>query len=165
MLIIVEGCDRTGKSSLCERLRDDHGGVILHFDRPVTDDMLAEYLAPLANYSPRRGQNVFVDRHYLGETVWPQFFGRPTGMTDVLQATIEGVLGRLGACCVLAMRDPRELNEACRDEPPGDRAWLVQLDFESRAASSLLPWIEYRHDHPGDYEHVVLNAQYAEDQV
>ena len=164
MLIVVEGCDRTGKTSLCRRLVTELGGFYVHFGPPTLDDPVEEYLAPLARYVPGHDQHLIVDRHYLGETVWPSFFKRKTKMTDSTQAQIEGFLERRGACCVLAIREPRSLNQACvdGDEPTGDKAWLVQVVFQSHAAHSRLPWIEYEHGKPGDYEHVVMNARERE---
>lgn len=162
MLIVVEGCDRAGKSTLCRNLRYQFGGEILHFSAPDPGrDPVSEYVDPLAAYRPGSGRNLYVDRHYLGELVWPRFFSRESLMDDDKQAQIEGVLNVLGACCVLAVREPRSLNQACVDdeEPPGDRAWLVQLDFQSAAAHSRLPWIEYEQGREGDLEHVVESAR------
>lgn len=158
MLVIVEGVDRTGKSSLCERLRADYGGTLVHFGPPETHPIL-EYLGPISPYRPGK-MNMFVDRHYLGELVWPKFFGRSSLMTDEIQDLIEQTLDSLGACCVLAVRDPHELNEACaaENEPVGRKAWLAQIDFQSVAAHSRLPWIEYVHNREGDYEYVVDQA-------
>ncbi len=163
MLVIVEGVDRTGKTSLCERLVYEHGGTVLHFSAPERDP-IDEYLSAITAYEPGQFPNLFIDRHYLGETVWPTFFKRDTLMTDQKQALIERYLEAKGACCVLAVREPRSLNQACvdGDEPTGDKAWLVQIVFQSHAAASTLPWIEYEHGSEEDYDHVVMNARERE---
>lgn len=147
MLVVVEGCDRTGKTSLCEKLVRDWGGEILHFG-PPEKSAIAEYVEPLLSYVPGKGKNLFVDRHYLGETVWPEFFGRESRMTGAEQLCIELFLRSRGAVCVRTWRDPGDLERACTEEgePSAGRARVAQLLFTNSTLSSTLHWIQYEHE-------------------
>jgi hypothetical protein len=163
VLIVVEGCDRTGKTSLCERLAADLGGEIVHWDRPLASDPITEYVNPLAGYLPGGGEDVFVDRHYLGELVWPHIFQRPSIMTETGRNEIERWLRLIGALCVLAVRDPVELQEACEDEPCGELAWVAQIMFEIEAEASTLTWMRYEHGRELQYRDIVMNARLLEE--
>lgn len=144
MLVVVEGVDRTGKTTLCERLQLTYGGEILHFGAPRTDALDA-YLTPIRDYRPGGGLNLYLDRHYLGETVWPAFFDRPSRMTPAARWQIERFLEDVGALCVLAVRDEDDLEAACKaeDEPIAGCAAAVQESFRGSARRSIRPWHVY----------------------
>lgn len=170
MLFVVEGVDRTGKSTLCDRLEercrhpDDvfmpgHSVERLHFSAPQKD-ALEEYLAPIADYRPGANEDVVVDRHYLGELVWPEIFGREPRMTRLECSCIESFLKLRGALCVWAWRDPIDLEEACVDEPCAGKARYAQELFDGGVSRSILRWRFYTH---GDtIEDIVLGAKQAE---
>lgn len=147
MLVVVEGMDRTGKSSLVEELRRREGGEVVHWDRPTRPTAIAEYVEPLLGYRPGEGRHVWCDRHYLGETVWPGVFGRESIMTAADRTCVELFLAHAGALTVLAWRDPDELEAACEaeGEPSAGRAAETQLEFYRQTRASLLPWWLWHH--------------------
>lgn len=149
MLFIIEGTDRVGKTSLCERLLDTLGGEIIHFSAPQSTNAVDEYVTPLTSYVPGTGQNVFVDRHYLGELVWAPFFDRDPIVDDHDAWLIEQHLKALGAITVFATRDEAELEAASVDEPTVGRAVEAQRLFgrevgASRSRSDTY-WRPYTH--------------------
>jgi thymidylate kinase len=72
-VIVLEGCDGTGKTSLAETLRDQHGYTITHSGRTREGtDLAARYRQILA--APRR---IVLDRSFISELVYgPLFHGR-----------------------------------------------------------------------------------------
>lgn len=68
MIVIIEGCDRTGKSTLASKIALAIGGEVIHCGKPKTDDAYAEYLEMIAQL-PSYKHYVF-DRFYLGEYVY-----------------------------------------------------------------------------------------------
>lgn len=76
-LIILEGADGVGKSSLATQLYthpDMPNCRLIHRGAPTTDHLLREYLADIAWYraDQPRESNVVCDRWHLGELVYPQ---------------------------------------------------------------------------------------------
>jgi thymidylate kinase len=79
--ILVEGLDRSGKSSIAEMYRKK-GYTVVHMEAPskkyYSDTYAGEsYLEELVRmYSKYEGQNVLFDRTVYGELVWPNIYGR-----------------------------------------------------------------------------------------
>lgn len=87
MLVLIEGQDGSGKSTLVRLLRERDlltrtrdcplpPPVTLKAGRPTAPNLLAEYLQPLLHYSPAGQDTVLCDRWLLGELVYPQLTGR-----------------------------------------------------------------------------------------
>lgn len=160
MLFVIEGCDRTGKSSLAQALIGDGPGEVIHWEKPSRSTAILEYVEPLMGYKPGEGYHLVCDRHYLGELVWPHVFGRRSLLTAADQECIELFLRDRGALCLLATREPRELEEACRDEPCAGSAARAQRMFQMEARVSMLDWWSWRHgDEPA---HVIGAARNLE---
>jgi thymidylate kinase len=104
MLILIEGPDGAGKSTLATaliaKIKEVHsmGCVVqlLHKGPPVADPY-TEYLDPLRDYAPGTGQHIVCDRWHLGEAVYPQVLGRDACMTSGEMLYIECALLKLGA--------------------------------------------------------------------
>jgi thymidylate kinase len=79
--ILVEGLDRSGKSSVAEYYRKK-GYTVVHMEAPskkyYQDNYAGEsYLEELVRmYTKYDGQNVLFDRTIYGELVWPNIYGR-----------------------------------------------------------------------------------------
>lgn len=79
--ILIEGLDRSGKSSLAEDYRKK-GYIVHHMEAPskkyYQEGYAGEsYLEELVRlYSKYDGQNVLFDRTIYGELVWPNVYGR-----------------------------------------------------------------------------------------
>lgn len=166
MLIIIEGVDRTGKTTLAESLKNRLNGADLYHcsapDKHTT--AIDEYVDPLCGYQPGSGRHVIYDRHWLGETVWPGIFGRPSIMTEADQLAIEAFLLTRGALLVLALREEESLKEAVEssDQPiTGDQAIAAQRRFIYAAQQSPVPRFQYIHNEvPAD--EVIRTAAYVE---
>lgn len=80
MLIIVEGTDGTGKTTLIEELREllaelPTGGLVEVLHRgPPEDHPLVEYEDALHGYAPGSGVHMLCDRWHLGELVYAPLY-------------------------------------------------------------------------------------------
>src|SRR4249920_1716146 len=106
MLIVIEGIDRTGKSTLATSLAVATGGDIIHAAKP-TKHPIDEYVGPLINYDPTDTSDdntLILDRWHIGELVWPGFFGRSSALDDAVFRWIEMFMKSRGAVYVWADR-------------------------------------------------------------
>lgn len=117
MLVVVEGLDRTGKSTLSHQLANRHKLEYRHFDKPQRHP-LDEYGRPL---EAGLVEAVF-DRYHWGETIWPEIFKRESEYDPAMHTWIELLLKSRGAVMVNAVRPVEEIIHACRvdDEPVQD---------------------------------------------
>jgi thymidylate kinase len=82
LLITLEGCDGTGKSTLAESLADIAGsnGIVvrmLHRGKPTHDDAFDEYELELLDYRPTNNELVICDRWHWCEAIYgPKYRGR-----------------------------------------------------------------------------------------
>jgi len=75
-LIILEGLDRTGKSSVAEFYKNK-GYELIHQSAPpkgMTADLFLEEMMQLV--SSAASKDIVLDRSYYGELVWPTVYGR-----------------------------------------------------------------------------------------
>lgn len=111
MLIVIEGIDLTGKSTLARRLQEKLGGesrcMIIHAGPPARTSV-EEYETSLNDYDPRNRSHLILDRFHLGEYVWPQIFGRETDMDLAVRRHVDMFLESRGAVVVYGER-PLEL--------------------------------------------------------
>jgi hypothetical protein len=77
VLIVIEGVDRTGKTTLAEKLAEQLGSRarVVHAG-PPSRHPVEEYETAIADYDPRSGDHLILDRWHVGEHVWPVIFGR-----------------------------------------------------------------------------------------
>lgn len=108
MLIILEGPDCAGKSTLASdikrRIWSRGDGVDIFHRGPPTRHPLDEYVTPLLEYRPGR-PHIICDRWHLGELVYPQILGRPTRMDPAVTWYIEMFLRSRGAS-ITVLRPP-----------------------------------------------------------
>lgn len=69
MLILLEGCDGAGKTTLATELVETLGADLLH-KGPMTADAITEYEDPLEDYLPLTNRHVICDRWHVGELVY-----------------------------------------------------------------------------------------------
>lgn len=127
MLVVIEGMDRTGKSTLAAQLADEYHLENLHFDKP-SQHPLAEYLRPV-EAGPRRA--VF-DRYHVGERVWPRVFGRKSEYDDAMHLHVDLTLKSRGAVMVRPLRhwqSKEEMYRVLEDEPIDYLQWLDAEDM------------------------------------
>jgi hypothetical protein len=86
-LIILEGLDRTGKSSVAQHF-EQQGFEVIHMSAPDKLMFQPEYLGPsyldqmVDMLSSIGGRNVVLDRSHYGELIWPQIYGRKPLLDD-----------------------------------------------------------------------------------
>lgn len=106
MLIIIEGVDRTGKSTLAETICKIADAKLVHSSKP-SGHPLETYEGDLMSYDPRRDRLV-LDRWHIGERVWPTIFGRESEYDMPMFKHTEMFLRSRGAVVVYAERTDHE---------------------------------------------------------
>lgn len=117
MLVILEGADCSGKSTLASKLAraiehnlPEHTVTILHKGPPELHP-LDEYEVPLFSYRPNMGQHIICDRWHMGESVYPTILKRPTQLNDGTRLHIEMFLRARGAIVVHVAADDHVLEQ------------------------------------------------------
>jgi hypothetical protein len=129
VLIIVEGPDLAGKSTLVEAIEDaihltcPDDVVNVTSAGPPTMHPLDEYVTPLLGYRPGRDIHVICDRWHWGERVYPMLLGRHTEYDLATHRYVEYFLQSRGAIVVQVVCDDDTL--AQRHRRRGDD--LVEL--------------------------------------
>jgi hypothetical protein len=160
VLIIVDGPDCSGKSTLVNRLvmfieQQYPGEYVRTFHRSApTSHPLGEYVEPLLGYRPGQGVHVVIDRWHWGESIYPGLFSRPTQMDAGVRRYIEMFLRSRGAMVVYPQTEPDELvrRHRLRGDAVVTETMLMRLNQEYRAVAmqTLLPVFRYRADGPGE---------------
>lgn len=85
--LLIEGIDRSGKSTAAEKYRD-LGYEVVHLSAPDKKYSKPGYIGPgyvdemLDLYMKYDGKDVVFDRTIYGELVWPEVFGRKPMLTE-----------------------------------------------------------------------------------
>jgi hypothetical protein len=148
MLIILEGPDCAGKSSLADRLqaeieRTTKDEVLRLSAGPPALHPLDEYVVPLLGYRPNRGTHVICDRLHWGERVYPTVLGRPSELDDGVFRYIEAFLLSRGAYVVSLTAPVEELERRMRkrgdDLIRPDQLAAIAQGFRAVERTSFLP--------------------------
>ena len=136
-LIILEGVDGTGKTTLARKLYDQYGYRILKRNAP-NGHPLVEYTASI---EAANGANVVCDRWHLGEAVYSvtRRDGQ-TKMTGAIFEAIEEYLLDKGALLVLCVAD--QYANDCVLEARGEVHPKIEEEralFELETSRSALP--------------------------
>jgi hypothetical protein len=94
-LIILEGLDRTGKSSVA-RFFENKGFELIHMNAPQKGISNSAYLDEIVQLlMSTSGRDVVLDRSHYGELIWPAVYGRESKLTeedfDMLREIEEGL--------------------------------------------------------------------------
>lgn len=104
-LIILEGLDRTGKSSVAAYFQAK-GYELIHQSAPpkgmTADNFLEEQIRLVSSASTK---NIVLDRSYYGELVWPQVYGRDSLLTEDGLEVLRELEQSVGTTRIL-MHDP-----------------------------------------------------------
>lgn len=101
MLIICEGVDGSGKTTLVERLANLLEGNVRVLHRgPPTDHPLREYELDLQDYRPGSGEHVICDRWHLGELIYGPLYRGESLLEGAGQLHVEMLLQARGALLV-----------------------------------------------------------------
>lgn len=81
-LIILEGLDRTGKSSVAQFFQDK-GFQIVHMSAPPKGTSNSTYMGEMIDMlTSFAGRDVVLDRSHYGELIWPAVYGRESLLTE-----------------------------------------------------------------------------------
>lgn len=120
MLIILEGVDCAGKTTLANDLVDD---ITLRYPNDTTEVIhrgvpqgtpTQEYVVPLSEYVPDVGHHIICDRWHLGADVYGPIMRNDDGLGTVTREQIEKFLNRQRALLVLV-------------EPPSAGSMLMRM--------------------------------------
>jgi hypothetical protein len=151
MLIVIEGHNLAGKTTLAEEIKAaalDAAGAeadIWHYGVPDPPDRdpLEEYeLDFLREYPDDPGKLIICDRFSLGDLVYGPLFRGKARMTAGQALHVEMLLASLGACKIMMMASRREVIQ--RYEGRGDE--LVDLEdimHEREMYAALGSWYRY----------------------
>lgn len=155
MLIILEGPDGVGKTTLAQQLhdvireQDPHSTITIIRKGPPSAHPLDEYLTPLQDYVPGGGMHFIFDRWHWGEYVYPRLTGRSTQLDDQVWWYLNQYVRRLGGLMVLCHSSYQRVSEVYherRTTHPFERADLfydvVKL-FHEASDSACLPQVNY----------------------
>lgn len=153
MLVLLEGPDCVGKSTLAVRMAKDLERLIgegqplveLKHKGPPVLHPLDEYVVPLLDYRPFRGQHIVCDRWHWGESVYPRVFRRATRYDDAVRYYTELFLLSRGAH-VVHVTGPECRTRRCIEHRGDD---LVDVDavktmhalFDDCERTSLNPFV------------------------
>jgi len=143
-LIIIEGLDKTGKSTLARFLSEKTGMPIKKFSAPKEGEKpFNEYGAFLLD-----GEGGIVDRFHLSEMAYGPVFRGGSSIDENRQALLECLAvcsGCVGVYCeaekeVLAKRFEEDKEDFVKPE----QIEAVQQGFEKALATSRIPWLRYK---------------------
>lgn len=127
MLIVLEGADGAGKTTLArEIVAQLPGSRVLHAGPlPKSIHPLTMYEGALRSYRPGGDDHIICDRWHLGEAVYPQVLRRSTRWNDAVERHLRLFMRARGAYVVLL--DPPTSELKTRLETRGDD--LVSTDM------------------------------------
>ena len=177
MLIILEGPDGVGKTTLANTLHDlilelvpRSSSVTIMRKGPPTRHPLDEYLTPLLDYRPNSGMHLILDRWHLGEYVYPRLSGRSTQLDDQVFWYLNQYVRRLGGLLVMCFGDVERVEAVYRQRGsthPFEQPGLYEktdLLFTQAANAAALPQVTYDwgDKHVIDPRNIVRTAQVRE---
>lgn len=143
MHIIIEGLDKTGKSTLSRFLAEKTGMPIKKFNNPKPgEDAAVEYAEFIVT-----AQSCIVDRMHLSEMAYgPVFRGKSTVDVNV-QRVIEGLAKRRGVVGIYCYADVDDLEKRFTEDGE-DFVMSTQIPeiaagFDRALATSTMEWIRY----------------------
>jgi hypothetical protein len=156
VLIIVEGCDGVGKSTLVSQLerrileRYPESYVHVYRKGAPREHPLEEYERQIIPYRPGRGEHIICDRWHLGELVYPDIFSRESAMTMPMFRHIELLLQSRGALLIYAHRADltdhmEQLME--RDDLDVNPEMLPYVKLGFKQAMNETKLINFHHDY------------------
>jgi thymidylate kinase len=139
-IIILEGMDCVGKTTVARGLTANSRSVLMHAGAPIWPYWYDEYVAPLEGLV-EQGYDIVCDRWHLGELVWPQLFGRrPLFELEHLQK-IEMQLASLAPTFLVLVVAEKSFQQECmerRKEPEYDME-EARLLYRAAYKASTLP--------------------------
>jgi deoxyadenosine/deoxycytidine kinase len=143
VLVIVEGPDCAGKSTLVERLAKRIGNTTTFHKGPPTRHPVIEYAEDLLDYRPGTGLNIICDRWHWGERVYPEVLDRSSQLDLAAWRWIEMFLRSRGALVVRLDPDLQllktRLAERGDDTVAEEMLHGIVCGYRKTAYASMLP--------------------------
>ena len=99
MIFLVVGCDATGKTTLCNKLKEKYNLTIIHKDKPKNEEeqeyMFKEYKSLFLS-----SNNFIMDRSFYCEMVYGPIFRNKSSIDVVQQRALEDILDFKGAAII-----------------------------------------------------------------
>lgn len=173
ILVILEGPDCAGKTTLADRLqaeieRTTRDKVLRLSSGPPALHPLDEYVVPLLGYRPAIGTHIICDRLHWGEAVYPLVLRRPSSLDGGVFSYIEAFLASRGAYVVHLTQPVEELERRMRERGDDlirpDQLAVIVDEYNKVNRESALPFTCRRGgvDDLG-VRAIIANAQRLED--
>lgn len=135
-LIILEGLDRTGKSSVAQWYQNK-GYEVIHMSAPPKGVSPDQYTGEMVDLlSSLAGKDVVLDRSHYGERVWPFIYGRDPLISEDDMEILREIEATLDITRIL-MHDPN--SEAHWQRCVDNKEPLTKIQFvKARAAYSSM---------------------------
>lgn len=150
MLIIIEGCDCTGKSSLAEYLSGKFRTMKYHFSKPKGKayDEYIEFIEEL-------NCDMVVDRYYLGEEVYGPVWRGKSSLTPWEFMDIEHKLTPFRPLGIFCHTDVESIISGFKTRgealtKPEEVPQIVSL-FEAAVKKSKFKWLRFDYRSDRDY--------------
>jgi len=142
-IVIIEGTDCTGKTTLANELARRTGArtAVLHAGPPATNVALREYVLPLAMADD--GWTVICDRWHLGELVWAELYKRTPLFSHEGIAYVEIAMLGVGVpiTAVYLHRDETHIQLELLERGENSPETFQAIDLYKKAlAASTLSW-------------------------
>jgi hypothetical protein len=104
-LIILEGLDRTGKTSVAEMF-EKQGFELIHISAPTKGTTTDQYIGEWVDFlTSIQGRNIVLDRSHYGELVWAPVYGRQPLLDDESMEILREIEANMEVTRIL-MYDP-----------------------------------------------------------
>lgn len=105
-VVVLEGADCSGKSTLAKYFKEQHGAVVIHMTHRFKSNMFAYNTAVLKKaWALSQNSLVVLDRSFLSEMVYAEVF-RDGGKWPLIDRYVESVLQRLGYVGIMCQPYP-----------------------------------------------------------
>ena len=105
MLIVLEGVDGAGKTTLTERLMAQMPEALRMHSGPLKGDPMKEYEWRLRDYRPDSSQTIITDRWHVGELIYGPLYRGSSKLSRAGARHVEMYLDKLGAHKLLVTSD------------------------------------------------------------
>ena len=152
MLIVIEGCDGSGKSTLSNFLSDLLGGTVVHLSSNTTNN----YATMMHIIESSEDNIVIMDRSMYGQFVYQTEEERTekNWLREKDLSEIEAYMLSVGVVPILCISDEETLKHriAQRGDSATEFDKLNQLEVQNRfiellTKRSMLPWIKVSSNH------------------